>query len=138
MLFVIFVGLCFPSLTSTSSKKINFKPSELSKSTNNSLIDDNIKIKIIFKYKYKKGNISPGIIVEDKKDKFGKHLSCYPKEHEVILFPFTFARIYEIKSEKEKGNKIQVIKLEIINRTSYIEYILKNDSDKRIMFSKLD
>ena len=130
--------ICFPSLTSTSSKKINFKPTKLSKSTNNSLIDDNIKIKMIFKYKYKKGNISPGIIVEDKKDKFGKYLSCYPKEHEVILFPFTFARIYEIKSEKEKGNKIQVIKLEIINRTSYIEYILKNDSDKRIMFSKLD
>ena len=101
-------------------------------------MDEKLKIKMIFKYKYKKGNISPGIIIEKNKGKDGRYLSNYA-EKEVLLFPFTFVRIKKIKSKKEKGIKIQVIELEIINRTSYIEYILKTDDQKRIiLFSKLD
>ena len=132
--------ICFPSITSTSSKEIKFKPSKLGKSINiNNDADEKVKIKMIFNYKYKKGNISPGIIIENNKGKDGRYLSKYYKtEKEVILFPFTFARIKEIKSKKEKENRIQVIKLEIINRTSYIEYLLKTDDKKRILFSKLD
>ena len=131
--------ICFPSFTSTSSKEIKFQPSKLSKNINNNIdMDEKLKIKMIFKYKYKKGNISPGIIIEKNKGKDGRYLSNYA-EKEVLLFPFTFVRIKKIKSKKEKGIKIQVIELEIINRTSYIEYILKTDDQKRIiLFSKLD
>ena len=131
--------ICFPSLTSTSSKNITFKPSKLAQKVNiNNDIDEKVKIKMIFKYIHKNGNISPGIIIKDNKGKDGKYLTKYPKEKEVLLFPFTFARIYKIESKKEGDIKIKVIKLEIINRTSYIEYTLKNDVDNRILFSKLD
>ena len=91
-----------------------------------------------FKYQPKKGNISPGIIIEDKKAKDGNFLSRHPKEKEVILFPFTFAKIYEIKSKIEEGNKIQVIKFEIINRDSYLEYTLRDNFEKRLLISKLE
>ncbi len=93
---------------------------------------------MIFKYTHQKGNISPGIIIEDKKLKDGSYLSCHPKEKEVLLFPFTFAKIYEIKTDNENGNKIFVVKLEIINRKSYIEYVLKNNFENRILFTKLE
>ena len=126
--------ICFPSLTSTSSKEIIFKPTNLSKNINiNNDVNEKVKIKMIFEYKYKKGNISPGIIIENNKGKDGTYLSkYYNTEKEVILFPFTFARIKEIKEKKEKGIKFQRIKLEIINRTSYIEYLLKNDEKFQI------
>jgi hypothetical protein len=55
-----------------------------------------------------------------------------------FLFPFTFAKIYDIKSENENGVKINVIKLEITNRKSYIEYTLRDDFENRILFSKLE
>ena len=58
--------ICFPSLTSTSSKPIDFKPSELSAKINNTG-KNFIKIKMIFKYTHENDNISPGIIIEDKK-----------------------------------------------------------------------
>lgn len=50
--------ICFPSLTSTSLKDNSF-----SRTQNNS--SEFMKIKLIFKYKYKSGNISPGIIFAD-------------------------------------------------------------------------
>jgi len=129
--------ICLTSLTSTSSAKIKFKPSQLSQKTNKNL-DDMIGIKMIFNYIHKKGNISPGIVIENKKLKNRTYLSCHPEEKEVILFPFTFAKITDIKSETEKGFKIYKIKLDIINRQSYIEYTLKNDFENRILFSKLE
>ena len=129
--------ICFPSLTSTSSKPIKFKPTKLSQKINNNT-NEMVKIKMIFKYKYKKGNISPGIIVENKKIKDGTYLSKRPSENEVILFPFTFAKIYKIEHEIENGNELYVIKLEIINRKSYIEYTLKDDYENRFLFSKLE
>ena len=55
--------ICLPSLTSTSSVPIKFKPTKLSQKTNNNNKEEMIKIKMIFKYMHKSGNISPGIIV---------------------------------------------------------------------------
>ena len=141
-LYKINIGhiICFPSMTSTSSTEIKFKPSKKSKIINmNKDIEEKIKIKMIFDYNYEKGNISPGIVIEDNKGKDGEYLSkYYNTEKEVILFPFTFARIKEIKTIIEEENEIKVIHLEIINRTSYIEYLLKNDDKNRILFSKID
>ena len=131
--------MCFPSITSTSSKPIKFKPSKLSKQVN--IINDEnekIKIKMQFTYKPKKGSISPGIIIEDKLAKDGKYLSKHHTEKEVILFPFTFARIYKIKPITEGGNKVQVIKFEIINRESYLEYTLRDNFEKRLLVSYLE
>jgi len=130
--------ICFPSLTSTSTKENNFSATSLSQKICNNKAEEMIKIKMIFKYKYENGNISPGIIVEDKKGHDGNYLSCSPNEKEVILFPFTFARIKQIKQEIMEGNNINIIELEIINRKSYIEYTLKNKVDERFVFNKLD
>jgi len=44
-----------------------------------------IVIKMQFKYNHKKGNISPGIIIENKKTKDGTFLSNNPEEKEVII-----------------------------------------------------
>ena len=130
--------ICFPSITSTSSEEKNFAPTGMAQQINNNKANEMIKIKIIFKYKHASGNISPGIIVENKKGHDNKYLSHYPSEKEVILFPFTFARIKDIKQENKGGNNINKIELEIINRTSYIEYTLKDNVKNRFLFSKLD
>lgn len=78
--------ICFPALTSTSSKEINFEPTDLAKKISNKNKEHLTKIKLIFNYKYKKGNISPGIIIEDKKDSKGEYISKCPLENEVLLF----------------------------------------------------
>ena len=93
-----------------------------------------MKIKLIFKYKYKSGNISPGIIFADRKDSKGDYLSQYPNEQEVLLFPFTFVRIISINS----SNSNKIINMEIINRASYIESTLKNDVKNRVLSTELD
>ena len=115
--------ICFPSITSTSSKDGCFSPSNFG--SNNS--DEKIEIKLIINYHHEYGNKSPGIIIEDKKGTDGDYLSEYTSENEVILFPFTFLRINDIS-----GNTIS---LEIINRKTYIEYTLKNDVHNRKKFS---
>ena len=85
--------VCFPSFTSTSSIPTKFKPTKLGLKINkNNDVEEMVKIKMIFKYNYKKGNISPGIIIEDKKGKDGNYLSKHHKEKEVILFPFTIRK----------------------------------------------
>ena len=124
--------ICFPSLTSTSSEEISFDPTDLAKSLNNNNSEKVLNIKMIFKYIHKTGNISPGIILEDKE---GHQLSEHPSEHEVLLFPFTFVRINSINSDT---NNIKIIEMEIINRTSYIEYTLKNNVNRRQLFSELE
>jgi hypothetical protein len=86
---------------------------------------------MIIKYKYKQGNISPGIILEDKIGHSGEYLSSCPFEKEVLLLPFTFFKITNV------NEKCRIIELEIINRTSYIEYTLKNDVNNRTLFSNL-
>ena len=118
--------ICFPSITSTSSKDKGFSPTGFG--NNNS--EEMITIKLIIKYHHEDGNKSPGIIVEDKKGTDGDYLSCFHTENEVILFPFTFMKITDISGKE--------IYLEIINRKSYIEYTLKNDVHNRKKFSDLD
>ena len=115
--------ICFPSITSTSSKDKGFNPTGFG----NDNSDVMIKIKLIIKYHYEPGNKSPGIIVEDKKVAGDNYLSCFPLENEVILFPFTFLRINDIRENN--------IYLEIINRKEYIEYTLKNDVQNRLKLS---
>ena len=123
--------ICFPSLTSTSSKEIYFTPTGTAAKYNNTDKNEVLEIKLIIKYKYKPGNISPGIILEDKIGHSGEKLSCFPSEKEVLLLPFTFFKIINVN---EKG---KIVELEIINRTSYIEYTLKNDVKNRTLFSNL-
>ena len=122
--------ICFPSLTSTSSKDINFKPTNLAANINNTG-KDSIRVKLIFKYNHEIDNISPGIIIEDKKGYDGKYISANPNEKEVILFPFTFAKILSINSEIQNGIETKIVNLDIINRKSYLEYSLRNNVEKR-------
>ena len=130
--------ICFPSITSTSTEPQQFKTTNLAKKVNkNDGIpkEDLIKITMIFYYNHEKGNISPGIIIKDNKGKDGKYLSKHKNENEVILFPFTFARILEINKLEDNYYEIQ---LDIINRKSYIEYTLRDHVEKRQLFSNLD
>ena len=124
--------ICFPSSTSTSYEEINFQKTgtaaKYNSKKNNTPNGKLLKVKMLIRYKYNKGNISPGIILE----KNGKSLSKYSCEKEVLLFPFTFFRINNIN----ENNK--TIEMEIINRSSYIEYTLKNNVANRTLFSNLD
>ena len=66
------------------------------------------------------------------------YISNYPNENEVILFPFTFARIVSIETKKIKGEEIKIMNLDIINRKTYLEYNLKNNVNQRLFISNLD
>ena len=92
--------ICFPALTSTSSKDINFNPTKLAEEINKKG-DDSLIVKLIIKYNHESDNISPGIIIEDKIGYDNEYISAFPNEKEVILFPFTFAKILSINSEKK-------------------------------------
>ena len=130
--------ICFPSITSTSTIKRNYNPTGASKKINKSdeIPQDEIqKVTMIFYYKHEADNISPGIIVKDNKGNDRKYLSKHKDENEVILFPFTFVRITEIK---EIGKNQYEMYLDIINRKSYIEYTLRDDVENRFLFSNLD
>ena len=129
--------ICFTSLTLTSSNKIKFEPKQFPQKINDNK-DEIVIVKLIITYNYKKGSISPGIIIGEKKLKDGSYLSNNPKEKEVILFPYTFAKINKIKIETENKTKIYMVELEIINRNSYIEYTLKNDFENRILLNKME
>ena len=122
--------ICFPALTSTSSKDINFKPTNLAGQINKK-DDDSIVVKLIIKYNHEKGNISPGIIIEDKKGYDKEYISANPYEKEVILFPFTFAKILCINSEEKYGKKIRIVNMELINRKTYIEYNIRKKVEKK-------
>ena len=126
--------ICFPSITSTSTTRV-FHPTKLAQKVNNNGNNPNdlIKITMIFIYEHQEDNISPGIIVLDNKGKDGSYLSKNPKESEVILFPFTFARIISI-NRMSKTENIFEIYLKIINRDHYIEYTLKDNVEKRLKF----
>lgn len=122
--------ICFPALTSTSSKPIKFKPTKLALKANN-ISNNLIKVKMIFTYKHEKGNISPGIIIDNKKGHDNKPLTKY-NENEVILFPFTFVRIKQIKEISKKEFEIS---FDIINRKKYIEIALRDNVQNREKFS---
>ena len=129
--------ICFPSITSTSTKKGNFNPTSNSQTYNNTGIkeEDMLNVTMIFNYTHKNGNISPGMIIKDNKGKDGNYISSHQYENEVILFPFTFAKI---KNINKINSKVYEIYLDIINRNNYIELTLKKDVEKRIHFSNFD
>jgi len=106
--------ICFPALTSTSSVDINFEPTSLAACVNKTG-NDCVKVKLILKYNHENGNISPGIIIEDKKAEDKETISPNSGENEVILFPFTFAKILSINSEVKYGEEIKLVNLELIN-----------------------
>jgi hypothetical protein len=140
--------ICFPSITSTSlvpkefessGQNKGFQPTALGQKVNKHEGNSKnlLKIRMIFNYYHKPGNISPGIIVADKKGKDGENLSENPKEKEVILFPFTFARITGIKRVSQTENKFE-ISFDIINRNKYLEDTLRDNVQNRYRFSYLD
>ena len=128
--------ICFPALTSTSSKDTDFEPTKLASEINEK-DDDSLKVKLIIKYNHENDNISPGIIIENKKGYNNKYISSCPNENEVILFPFTFAKIVSINSEITNDEEIKIIKMELMNRKTYLEYILKYNVDKMPKFSDI-
>ena len=79
-------------------QRYKFQSYKFSTNVNNTG-NDSIRVKLIFKYYHEIDNISPGIIIEDKKGYDGEYISANPYEKEVILFPFTFAKILSINSE---------------------------------------
>ena len=130
--------ICFPSITSTSTERGKFNPTGTAKKVNKNdgISPEEIqKVTMIFNYKHEAGNISPGIIVKDNKGNDGDYLSKHMNENEVILFPFTFVRITEIKEIQKNQYEMY---LDIINRKSYIEYTLRDDVENRFLFSNLD
>ena len=112
--------ICFPALTSTSLEKINFTPTYLA-SIINETKTDTIEVNLFIKYNHESDNISPGIIIDDKEGQDGECISIDKEEKEVILFPFTFAKILGVKSGEKNGKEIKIVNLEIINRKSYLE-----------------
>ena len=126
--------ICFPALTSTSSTDINFEPTELAASVNKTG-NDSVKVKLILKYNHENDNISPGIIIENKKAEDNKTISPNSGENEVLLFPFTFAKILNINSEIKYGEEIKIVNLELINRKSYLELTLRDNVEKRPKFA---
>ena len=124
--------ICFPSLVLTSSKALDLEP-DLDDLENNK-DKNNIFCELRFNYIHEKGNISPGIVIEDNK---GHDLPLSKNENEVILFPFTFAKIKSIELTQVRDQYIQVINLDIINRKSYIEYDLRDDVNKRTLISDI-
>ena len=131
--------ICLTSLVSTSSSNIKYKPKEIKKEEFQKIEEDNIMIvKLKFKYIHQKGNISPGIVIENKKSQDGNYISSQPKEKEVLLFPFTFAKIKEITPVTENGINIHLVNFEIINRKAYNEYLLQDDFTKRMLYNPLE
>ena len=131
--------ICFPSITSTSTVRDHFNPTMLAKILNKNGMNpkDLICVTMIFDYKHKSSNKSPGIIVGKNLASDGKEISKNSNENEVILFPFTFVRITNINEVKGKSNTYEIY-LEIINREEYIEYTLRDNVEKRFKFSNLD
>jgi len=111
--------ICLPSFTSTTVlKNLNFKNTFNAKIVNNSKNSD-FHIKMIFKYYYDYGNVSPGIFIRDE--------SKYSNEEEVLLFPFTFVKITNIVYNKGTINNKHEIYFDIVNRNRIMEFeLLKN------------
>ena len=131
--------ICFPSITSTSLSPKKFIITKEAKKINDheGKSQNLFKILMIFNYKHEKDNISPGICILNNKGKDNLYLSEHPTEKEVMLFPFTFARITAIKEAPQGENEFRIY-FDIINRKKNIEYILRNDVKNRVKFSELD
>ena len=147
--------ICFPSITSTSlftkgfgppgqNNKYNnntskFHPTTLGQDINkhNQNSENLLKVEMRFNYMHEPGNISPGIIILNNKGKDNLPLSKHPDEKEVLLFPFTFARITAIKEVPQRKNNF-CISFDIINRKNYIEYTLRYNVENRLKLYDLD
>jgi hypothetical protein len=105
--------ICLPSFTSTTVlRDLNFKSTSNAQKVNKTSTND-LPVKMIFNYTYRKGDISPGIIVMNE--------SQVSTEKEVLLFPFTFVRISSIKTMGRGAT----ITFDIIKRNTIIEYELR-------------
>lgn len=103
--------ICLPSFTSTTLlRNLNFESSLNAKEVNATSSND-FSVKMVFNYKYSKGNISPGVFIGD--------ISKIKSESEVILFPFTFVKILKIDVKNAK------IYFNIVNRNFIAEFALK-------------
>ena len=108
--------ICFPSFTSTSRNINNeFHISSESILSNKIDLDNSIKVRMLFHYHYKEGNVSPGVDIDD--------ISSCSGEKEVLLLPFTFVKFNKIIKKDE--NKYD-FDFTIINQSKYLEFILKN------------
>ena len=115
--------ICFPSITSTSHGESDFEQTTLGAEANKNGFNekDMINLTLIFNYKHSKDNISPGIIIKNNTGIDGRTIiSAHPNENEVILFPFTFARIKKIDEKTENEIRKHTITFDIINRKEYI------------------
>ena len=89
--------ICFPSISSTLKDNKPFIPTYLGKTINNQGVKNIYKVRMILIYNHEKGDISPGILLLNNIGKDNKTLSSHPEENEVMLFPFTFARVIKIR-----------------------------------------
>ena len=107
--------ICLASFTSTTIlENLNFQSTFSAKLINNTKPSD-IHVKMIFRYKYYFGNVSPGVFIGND--------SVYSGEKEAILFPFTMAKISEIKYLE--GNFFKIY-FDIVNKNKIMEFQLKS------------
>jgi hypothetical protein len=109
--------ICFPSFTSTTRILNNpYTPTIKALQTNG--IDPHTckNIRMKFHYNYEKGNVSPGIDVDE--------VSTCKGEKEVLLLPFTFVKFNKIIKKDDRHFEFDFT---IINRKNYLEFTLKNE-----------
>ena len=106
--------ICFSSFTSTSRKKGEFQTTKIAKKVNN-IIGEEITLQMILNYKHSSDNAPQGMILGD--------LSVNSFEDEVLLFPFTFIKVNELKKIDESYYELSC---DIINKKSVLEFGLKN------------
>ena len=109
--------ICLTSFTSTTLlKDLNFEATSNSQKINNTQPTDTL-VKMIFRYKYEYGNVSPGILIKEE--------STISTEEEVVLFPFTLVKISEMYFIDDNHAKIY---FDIVNRKKILEIELKKNN----------
>ena len=106
--------ICFSSFTSTSKKNNEFKTTKIAKKVNN-IVGETITLQMILKYTHNSDNAPVGMILEN--------YSVNKQEAEVLLFPFTFIKVNELKKIDETFYELSC---DIINKKSILEFGLKN------------
>ena len=110
--------ICFPSFTSTTfDEKLYFRPSDNSNKINNEKIEEKSYVRMIITYKPKGICQTQGVDISDK--------SQFGGEKEILLFPFTFAKIDKVEIHSGKENDRHLIYMTIINKGDVLEYGLK-------------
>ena len=106
--------ICFSSFTSTSKKNNEFKTTKIAKKVNN-IVGETITLQMILKYTHNSDNAPVGMILDN--------YSVNKQEAEVLLFPFTFIKVNELKKIDETFYELSC---DIINKKSILEFGLKN------------